>query len=141
MYSFLLLFIHLTKSFVHLTKSLIHLIKSFNQASIHFIYPFRRNIPETTNHTFLKHCTFNPNTEDGLFCPIFSLQQIVDMIGGPNTTYETLATEVRLLLKRCGLRCGLFLLQGAVVGLIINWDCNLDVSYEHCKPKYSARRY
>ncbi|XP_041378832.1 P2X purinoceptor 4-like [Gigantopelta aegis] len=78
-----------------------------------------RNIPETTNRTFLKHCTFDPNTEDGLFCPIFSLKQIVDMTGDD---YDTLATE------------------GAVVGLVINWDCNLDVSSEHCKPEYSARR-
>ena len=104
---------------------------------IYFIYPFRRNIPDTTNSTFLKHCTFDPNTEEGLFCPIFSLQQIVDMTGD---NYDTLATEVRLILKGCGLGCDLFLLQGAVVGLVINWDCNLDVSSEHCKPEYSARR-
>ncbi len=33
------------------------------------------------------------------------------------------------------------ILQGAVIGLRIHWDCNLDRSAETCKPEYSARRY
>ena len=92
--------IHPFNQLIHPFNQLIHpfnqLAYPFNQALIHFIYPFRRNIPDTTNHTFLKHCTFDPSTEDGLFCPIFSLQQIVDMMDSSDT-YETLATEVRFL--------------------------------------------
>ena len=30
--------------------------------------------------------------------------------------------------------------QGAILGLRIEWMCDLDRSYDNCKPKYSARR-
>ena len=30
--------------------------------------------------------------------------------------------------------------QGAVLGLRIEWNCNLDLDYNKCKPRYSARR-
>ncbi|XP_029367202.1 P2X purinoceptor 2 [Echeneis naucrates] len=29
---------------------------------------------------------------------------------------------------------------GGVIGVFINWDCNLDLDQSHCKPKYSFRR-
>lgn len=31
-------------------------------------------------------------------------------------------------------------LQGGVMGLQINWDCNLDRAASHCVPRYSFRR-
>ena len=31
-------------------------------------------------------------------------------------------------------------LQGGVIGIQINWDCNLDRLMERCLPKYSFRR-
>lgn len=30
--------------------------------------------------------------------------------------------------------------QGGVIGVIINWDCDLDLSASECNPKYSFRR-
>lgn len=31
-------------------------------------------------------------------------------------------------------------LQGGVIGVFINWDCNLDIDPSNCKPTYSFRR-
>jgi hypothetical protein len=31
-------------------------------------------------------------------------------------------------------------LQGGVIGVIINWNCDLDLSESECNPKYSFRR-
>lgn len=33
-----------------------------------------------------------------------------------------------------------FLTQGGVIGVFINWDCNLDIDPSNCKPTYSFRR-
>lgn len=30
--------------------------------------------------------------------------------------------------------------QGGVIGIFINWKCNLDIDASHCKPTYSFRR-
>lgn len=30
--------------------------------------------------------------------------------------------------------------QGGVIGVFINWKCNLDIDPSHCKPTYSFRR-
>ena len=40
----------------------------------------RRNIAKDANSTFLKTCRFDESNEETLYCPIFSLKQIVDMI-------------------------------------------------------------
>ena len=32
------------------------------------------------------------------------------------------------------------LVQGGVIQVVINWDCNLDYSVEKCLPEYSFRR-
>lgn len=48
--------------------------------SITALFVFRRNIKNTADETFLKTCRFNSSDADGLYCPIFSLGQIVDMI-------------------------------------------------------------
>lgn len=32
------------------------------------------------------------------------------------------------------------LLQGGVIGVIISWDCNLDLPDTECNPRYSFRR-
>lgn len=31
-------------------------------------------------------------------------------------------------------------LQGGIMGIEINWDCNLDKWFHRCSPKYSFRR-
>ena len=56
---------------------------------------FRRNIPERANNkSYLSGCEFDPKTEMGKFCPIFTLKQIVDMIDSRDGYYESLATLV-----------------------------------------------
>lgn len=34
-----------------------------------------------------------------------------------------------------------FYYQGAVYGIMVHWDCNLDHSEDSCLPKYSYQRY
>ena len=53
----------------------------------------RRNILGTSDAEFLKGCTFDPSTKDGLYCPIFSLKQIVDMIR-PRENFTELSIKV-----------------------------------------------
>lgn len=82
----------------------------------------KRNILSTKDPDFLKNCAFNTSTKDGLYCPILSLGQIVDMIE-PKENFTELAIE------------------GGVVGLEIAWNCdNLERGIEHCNPAYSAKR-
>ncbi|XP_064392414.1 P2X purinoceptor 4-like isoform X2 [Halichondria panicea] len=86
----------------------------------------KRNILDNVNETFIKNCVHNDSSLNGLYCPIFSLEQIVDMIppdkDGNKTDFKTLAT------------------LGGVVGLEITWNCNLDMGLQNCHPKYSAKR-
>lgn len=59
---------------------------------------YSRNIPERANNkSYLSGCQFDPETEMGLFCPIFTLKQIVDMIDSSDGYYESLATVVSIL--------------------------------------------
>ncbi|KAL5496267.1 hypothetical protein EMCRGX_G012512 [Ephydatia muelleri] len=56
------------------------------------------------------------------YCPIFKLADIVNMISQEPKNFSNLATK------------------GAVVVLMITWNCDLDMSLDHCNPRYSARR-
>jgi len=82
----------------------------------------KRNILSTANSTFLKSCRFNASNTDGLYCPILSLQQIVDMVDPSEDYFRNLS------------------LQGGVIELEINWSCDLDWGLDSCDPKYSAKR-
>ncbi|XP_074212658.1 P2X purinoceptor 2 isoform X5 [Camelus bactrianus] len=66
---------------------------------------------------YLKHCTFHEVSD--LYCPIFKLGYIVEQAG---ENFTELAHT------------------GGVIGVIINWDCDLDLSASKCNPKYSFRR-
>ncbi|XP_026516982.1 P2X purinoceptor 2 [Terrapene carolina triunguis] len=66
---------------------------------------------------YLKGCTFNETTD--LYCPIFRLGSIVEQAG---ENFTALAE------------------QGGVIGVIINWNCNLDLPDSACNPSYSFRR-
>ncbi|XP_051828515.1 P2X purinoceptor 2 isoform X2 [Antechinus flavipes] len=86
--------------------------------SIH--YPkFRFSKGNIRDHDdgYLKHCTFNADTD--LYCPIFKLGFIVEQAG---ENFTELAQK------------------GGVIGVIINWNCDLDLSESKCNPKYSFRR-
>uniref|UniRef100_A0A8C3VAG2 P2X purinoceptor n=1 Tax=Catharus ustulatus TaxID=91951 RepID=A0A8C3VAG2_CATUS len=77
----------------------------------------RRNILPTINSTYLKNCIYDAQTDP--FCPIFRLGKIVEAAG---QDFQEMAVE------------------GGVMAVQINWDCNLDRAASHCVPKYSFRR-
>ncbi|XP_075754717.1 P2X purinoceptor 7 isoform X2 [Pelodiscus sinensis] len=62
-------------------------------------------------------CTFNKITAPD--CPIFQLGDILQATG---ENFSEMA------------------IQGGIMGIEINWDCNLDKWFHRCSPKYSFRR-
>ncbi|XP_016287804.2 P2X purinoceptor 2 isoform X1 [Monodelphis domestica] len=86
--------------------------------SIHYPkFQFSKGNIRDYDNDYLKHCTFNADTD--LYCPIFKLGFIVEQAG---ENFTELAQK------------------GGVIGVIINWNCDLDLSEAKCNPKYSFRR-
>ncbi|XP_060026555.1 P2X purinoceptor 2 isoform X1 [Lagenorhynchus albirostris] len=86
--------------------------------SIHYPkFQFSKGNIENRKDGYLKHCTFHEVSD--LYCPIFKLGYIVEQAG---ENFTQLAVS------------------GGVIGVIINWDCDLDLSASKCNPKYSFRR-
>ncbi|XP_074061248.1 P2X purinoceptor 2 isoform X2 [Macrotis lagotis] len=86
--------------------------------SIHYPkFQFSKGNVKDIDNGYLKNCTFNADTD--LYCPIFKLGFIVEQAG---ENFTELAHK------------------GGVIGVIINWNCNLDLSESKCNPKYSFRR-
>nr|XP_033812086.1 P2X purinoceptor 7 [Geotrypetes seraphini] len=77
-----------------------------------FNYTTRNILPQ-----FNVSCMFNKTTDPQ--CPIFRLGDIVEEAG---ESFSKMAVE------------------GGIMGIQINWDCNLDRLSYHCRPKYSFRR-
>ncbi|XP_076020775.1 P2X purinoceptor 4b [Genypterus blacodes] len=77
----------------------------------------RRNIAPQINSSYLKRCVFNPVTDPD--CPIFRLKDMVSMAG---EDFQTMAVK------------------GGVLGIVIDWSCDLDLWGGKCEPKYSFRR-
>ncbi|VDK37257.1 unnamed protein product [Taenia asiatica] len=75
----------------------------------------RRNRDAWSLQKPLGSCRYNPDDEIDKYCPIFK--------------FETIFKEV-------GLNPSV-LTRGGVIGIIINWDCDLDWGAESCKPAYS----
>jgi P2X purinoceptor 4 len=83
----------------------------------------KRNIlPVDEGTNYLRKCNFSTNSYENLYCPIMSLQYIVDNIVHSDQDF----TELSIL--------------GGVVGIEIRWDCDLDWKLKHCNPKYTFRR-
>ncbi|XP_062445804.1 P2X purinoceptor 7 isoform X2 [Rhea pennata] len=72
----------------------------------------KQNIPPNFNTS----CTFNKITSP--LCPIFRLGDILE---AANENFSEVAVE------------------GGIIGIEINWDCNLDKWFYHCSPKYGFR--
>ncbi|XP_004415016.1 PREDICTED: P2X purinoceptor 2 isoform X2 [Odobenus rosmarus divergens] len=86
--------------------------------SIHYPkFQFSKGNIEHRKDGYLKRCTFDEVSD--LYCPIFKLGFIVEQAG---ENFTELAHT------------------GGVIGVIINWDCDLDLSASKCNPKYSFRR-
>ncbi|XP_048677742.1 P2X purinoceptor 4-like isoform X5 [Caretta caretta] len=77
----------------------------------------RRNILPSISTTYLKTCIYHPKTDP--FCPIFRVRQIVEAAG---QNFQEMAVE------------------GGVMGVQINWNCDLDKPAYYCVPKYTFRR-
>ncbi|XP_028270562.1 P2X purinoceptor 2 [Parambassis ranga] len=81
----------------------------------------RGNIMKTSSkrnlHKYLKKCHYHEEKEP--YCPNFRLGYIADQ------ARENFSDLCR---------------TGGVIGVFINWYCNLDLDPSHCKPTYSFRR-
>ncbi|PNJ05576.1 P2RX2 isoform 4 [Pongo abelii] len=86
--------------------------------SIHYpkFHFSKGNIADRTDG-YLKRCMFHEASD--LYCPIFKLGFIVEKAG---ESFTELAHK------------------GGVIGVVINWDCDLDLPASECNPKYSFRR-
>ncbi|XP_031165203.1 P2X purinoceptor 2 [Sander lucioperca] len=95
----------------------------FIRNSIHFprFKVLRGNIKDASNKRdmkkYLSKCHYNEEKE--AYCPNFRLGYIAD--------------QAR---ENFGELCK----TGGVIGVFINWKCNLDLDPSHCKPTYSFRR-
>nr|XP_019604301.1 PREDICTED: P2X purinoceptor 2 isoform X1 [Rhinolophus sinicus] len=86
--------------------------------SIHYPkFQFSKGNIENRGTGYLKRCTFDEVSH--LYCPIFKLGFIVEQAG---ENFTELAH------------------WGGVIGVIITWDCDLDLPASKCNPKYSFRR-
>nr|XP_020455026.1 P2X purinoceptor 4-like [Monopterus albus] len=76
-----------------------------------------RNILPHINSSYLKRCEFNHATDP--HCPIFRLKHIVSEAG---EEFQDMAV------------------MGGIIGIIIDWSCDLDSWAGKCYPKYSFSR-
>ncbi|XP_067866166.1 P2X purinoceptor 1 [Heterodontus francisci] len=74
----------------------------------------RRNLVESLSKADLKNCTYH-KVHDPL-CPVFRLGYIVEEI---KEDFSALAYK------------------GGIIGIVIDWDCDLDWPERYCKPTYS----
>ncbi|XP_008051535.1 P2X purinoceptor 2 [Carlito syrichta] len=86
--------------------------------SIHYPkFHFSKGNIAPRSDEYLKHCQFHEASDP--YCPIFRLGFVVERAG---ENFTELAYK------------------GGVIGVIINWDCDLDLSASECNPRYSFRR-
>ncbi|CAJ1068334.1 LOW QUALITY PROTEIN: P2X purinoceptor 4-like [Xyrichtys novacula] len=76
-----------------------------------------RNILTHMNSSYLKRCEFNRTTDP--HCPIFRLKHMISEAG---EEFQDMATK------------------GGILGIVIDWSCDLDRWAKKCLPKYSFRR-
>ncbi|XP_072244624.1 P2X purinoceptor 4a-like [Leuresthes tenuis] len=77
----------------------------------------RRNILPHINSSYLKRCEFSRETDPD--CPIFRLKHIVKEAG---ETFQDMAVK------------------GGIIGILIDWSCDLDMWAGKCYPKYTFHR-
>ncbi|NWI95553.1 P2RX5 protein, partial [Pitta sordida] len=77
----------------------------------------KMNVLATNNESYLKTCRYD--TKKHPYCPIFHLGYIVHQAGG---NFQEMASE------------------GGVIGIQIEWNCDLDKAPSECNPHYSFSR-
>ncbi|KAK1331512.1 hypothetical protein QTO34_009469 [Cnephaeus nilssonii] len=75
--------------------------------------PHRRNLVDEVNATYLKRCLYHKISHP--LCPVFHLGYVARESG---QSFSTLAEK------------------GGVIGITIDWNCDLDWHVRHCKPVY-----
>lgn len=112
----------------------------------------RRNILPHINNSYLKRCHFNRSTDPD--CPIFRLKDIVSEAG---EEFQDIAVKVQFLspcqssprsligdlsvcLSWLKHKCFCMCMKGGILGIIIDWSCDLDWWKGKCYPTYSFRR-
>lgn len=88
-----------------------------NQITFPKFKALRNNLISFNDSSYLKGCLYNKDTDP--LCPIFKLDDIISSCGD---NYSRIGY------------------QGAVYGIIIKWDCNLDKSIDECLPEYQFKR-
>ncbi|XP_051552669.1 P2X purinoceptor 1-like isoform X1 [Myxocyprinus asiaticus] len=73
----------------------------------------RSNLVESVNQSYINRCLYHPMNDP--LCPIFRLGDIVE---------------------RSGFNFSEIARVGGSIGILIDWDCNLDLSIRYCKPNY-----
>ncbi|XP_062414250.1 P2X purinoceptor 5 isoform X1 [Pungitius pungitius] len=77
----------------------------------------KSNVLETSNDSYLKSCTYD--SQDNVYCPIFRLGDLVSWTG---YDFQDMAAK------------------GGSVGILIEWECDLDKDSSQCNPQYSFSR-
>uniref|UniRef100_UPI00398E5AD0 P2X purinoceptor 5 isoform X2 n=1 Tax=Pristiophorus japonicus TaxID=55135 RepID=UPI00398E5AD0 len=77
----------------------------------------RNNVLDIRNQSYLKNCQYDKTRN--AYCPIFRLGDIVNRAG---SNFQEMAVE------------------GGVIGIMIEWNCDLDKSPSKCDPTYSYSR-
>ncbi|XP_042342791.1 P2X purinoceptor 5-like [Plectropomus leopardus] len=77
----------------------------------------KSNVLETHDDSYLKKCRFDEELHP--YCPIFRLGDITRRAGH---NFQDMATF------------------GGSIGIMIEWDCDLDKGYTHCHPQYHFYR-
>ncbi|XP_006167686.1 P2X purinoceptor 5, partial [Tupaia chinensis] len=75
----------------------------------------KSNVPNVKDKQFLKSCRFSPKNN----CPVFRLGSVVRWAG---SSFQDIAVE------------------GGVIGIQIEWNCDLDKAASVCTPQYSFSR-
>ncbi|XP_075876284.1 P2X purinoceptor 5 isoform X2 [Nelusetta ayraudi] len=77
----------------------------------------KSNVLETSDETYLKRCSFD--RDNGRYCPIFRLGDVVRWTG---YDFQDIAVK------------------GGSVGILIEWNCDLDKDASQCNPEYTFNR-
>uniref|UniRef100_A0A3P9C7P7 P2X purinoceptor n=1 Tax=Maylandia zebra TaxID=106582 RepID=A0A3P9C7P7_9CICH len=77
----------------------------------------KSNILKTTDQSYLKKCRYDEKQYP--YCPIFRLGDITRRAG---CNFQDMAT------------------LGGAIGIVIQWDCDLDKGTSHCNPEYQFTR-
>uniref|UniRef100_A0A3B4ASL6 P2X purinoceptor n=1 Tax=Periophthalmus magnuspinnatus TaxID=409849 RepID=A0A3B4ASL6_9GOBI len=79
----------------------------------------KSNVLETSDESYLKSCRYDEQIHP--YCPIFELGDITRRAG---YNFQDMAC----------------VFQGGSVGIMIDWDCDLDKGYSQCHPQYYFTR-